>query len=107
MSNPIIRIIYLYLFALVGLIMVTFGGVRLVDVALRTWVFTEVDKQYVYDMPRPVEGDKATTTPALIEVDYAKQQRQRDIVNGLSLIVVGLPLWMYHWRIIKQDNKKG
>ena len=36
---PLIRTIYLYLFALLGLALLTIGGVRFVDMGLKAFVF--------------------------------------------------------------------
>lgn len=33
-------------------------------------------------------------------------QRQRQISENLASIIVGLPLYLYHWTIIKRDAKK-
>ncbi len=32
-------------------------------------------------------------------------QRQREASLNLALILVGLPLYLYHWRIIKRETK--
>ena len=44
-SVPIVRTLYLYLFGLVGLVLLAIGSVRLVDMALRTFVFKQADAQ--------------------------------------------------------------
>ena len=42
---PLIRTLYLYFFALVGLILVTIGGVRFVDMALKAFIFTKAEER--------------------------------------------------------------
>ncbi|OGG95605.1 hypothetical protein A3E04_02655 [Candidatus Kuenenbacteria bacterium RIFCSPHIGHO2_12_FULL_42_14] len=37
---------------------------------------------------------------------YLVQNRQRQASTALSLILVGLPLWLFHWSVIKKDNRK-
>jgi hypothetical protein len=116
MKNPIIRTIYLYLFALIGLAMLVVGTARIIDVGLKAWVFTEADNNEYYE-PRPLVVDqegRATTTsekmelsPKLSKDDFARQQRHRDLASALSTIIVGLPLYMYHWSVIKKDNRKN
>jgi len=32
-----------------------------------------------------------------------RNQRQRDFVSSFSMIMVGLPLYLYHWTIIKKE----
>ncbi|MDP2641114.1 MAG: hypothetical protein Q8P39_01040 [Candidatus Yanofskybacteria bacterium] len=44
-AAPIIRTIYLYLFALVGLVLIIISGVRFIDMALKAFVFTQVEQE--------------------------------------------------------------
>lgn len=39
------------------------------------------------------------------KINYAVQQRHRDASISLSLIVIGLPLYLYHWFIIRKELK--
>lgn len=39
------------------------------------------------------------------EVDPITANRHRDASINLSMILVGLPLYFYHWRIIKKETK--
>jgi len=111
MKNPIIRTIYLYLFALVGLATLVIGTARIINVGLKAWIFTEADRQDYY-YPRPaIEEKTSSSTEELSEmsfkpVDYAKQQQQHDLASAISMIIVGLPLYLYHWSVIKKDNKR-
>ena len=48
---------------------------------------------------------------AKLEADNKKQaeenraaQRQRDLVRDISFIVVGIPLFAYHWRVIRRKE---
>ena len=59
MKNPIIRTIYLYLFALIGLGMLVIGMSMIINLGLKTWIFTKADMQETYySRPVPVEIDK-------------------------------------------------
>lgn len=40
------------------------------------------------------------------KIDYLASRRQRDASSSLAMILVGLPLYLYHWRIIKVETKK-
>lgn len=60
--RSLIRTIYLYLFALVGLALLTTGTVRFVDMGL-------------------------------------------DASINLAMILVGLPLYLYHWQIIGRETR--
>jgi hypothetical protein len=37
---------------------------------------------------------------------YTVRNRQRQASTAFSLIFVGLPLWLFHWAVIKRDLKK-
>lgn len=115
---PLIRRIYLYLFALVGLLLITIGCVRLVSLALKTYVFKQADIYYNYPMAKPVpaalEGEVATSTvqrePTKEEIkEFEEKQRtsnrQREAAESIAFIVVGVPLYLYHWRAIKRDKE--
>ena len=120
---PLIRKIYLYLFALIGLVLITIGCVRLVGLGLKTYIFTKADIYIEYPIAKPirtalvevdkVEGDKAgefeQPTKEEIEEYQNKQQaanRQREAAESLGFIIVGLPLYLYHWSVIKKDKKE-
>ncbi len=120
---PLIRKIYLYLFALIGLVLITIGCVRLVGLGLKTYIFTKADIYIEYPIAKPirtalvevdkVEGDKAgefeQPTKEEIEEYQNKQQtanRQREAAESLAFIIVGLPLYLYHWSMIKKDKKE-
>lgn len=114
---PLIRKIYLYLFALIGLVLITIGCVRLVGLGLKTYIFTKADIYYEYPMTRPkiapIEGEKPEEfqqpTKEELEEYQNKQQtsnRQREAAESLAFIIVGLPLYLYHWSVIKKDKKE-
>jgi hypothetical protein len=135
-TNPVIRTIYLYLFALLGLVLIIIGSVRFLDMALKTFVFKQADedRRINYRMPEiyltKEIGEKIgteTTEVALTEdevlqinrcissyddwketrdnVDPIASQKQRDASISLSMMLVGLPLYLYHWGVIKKDKK--
>ena len=109
MKYPIIRTIYLYLFALVGLIMLIVGAVKLVDLGLRVFILTEADNQELFRsfpvVERLLDGTTTTTKKELAQdkEDFRKQQRQRDLASALASIIIGLPLYLYHWKTIQKD----
>ncbi len=108
MKTKTVRIIYLYLFSLVGLVMVVIGSARLVDLALRTWIFTEADKDYSYIAPVPVYPPDATSTKEVVErVDYTTRKRHRDLSSSLAQIIIGFPLYLYHWRLVKREHEEN
>jgi hypothetical protein len=40
------------------------------------------------------------------KIDYLASQRQRDASSSLAMILVGLPLYLYHWRLIRKETKE-
>lgn len=103
-----IRLIYLYLFSFVGLMTVVIGSVRLVDLGMKVFIFPESDK-YEYAMPVTPEGEKGQPDEKIMKENAARDQkrnRERDLSNSLAIIVVGLPLYIYHWKTIQKENKK-
>lgn len=110
-KDSIIRTIYLYIFALLGLALIIIGSVRFLDMGLKIYVFTKADQELRYDyrVPPPKiegEGDVAECPELISNDDYITSRRHRDASINLSLILVGLPLYLYHWGIIKRESKE-
>lgn len=128
---PLIRTIYLYLFTIIGLVLVVIGGVRFVDMGLKTFVFTKAEVDQDYDrmkvMPYPIERmemmqddeELSETEKEMMrqmvedyrqqseeEINYLTIRRHRDASINLAMILVGLPLYLYHWRIIRKETKE-
>ncbi len=143
MKNPVIRTIYLYLFALIGLAMLVIGTSMIINLGLKAWIFTQADRQDNYmERPAPIYlkdldlqaieelklcSDKCELTTLqkeqidnwLVDYDtwknnikdynsdlYVKRNRQRQASTAISLILVGLPLWLFHWFVIRKDLRR-
>ena len=101
-----IRLVYLYLFAAVGLITVIFGTVRMVDLGLKTFVFKDVDKYEVYPTKPMVDG-QVLESPEVIQQRQDREttrNRERQLVEALSMLIVGIPIYLYHWKKIQNGN---
>ncbi len=103
-----IRLVYLYLFSFVGLLTVVIGSVRMVDLALKVLVFTEADR-YEYTVPmKPAEpGAPDESEIRKQALRDQSRTRQRDFTGAFAMIAVGLPLYLYHWRVIQKENKRS
>lgn len=114
-----IRNIYLYLVSFVALMMLVFSTADIVNIILRTYVFTKADQYEFYGPTAPCpaikspDGKVASDTPDCAAIDQQNRksaadsqaaQRQRDIVRDISMILVGIPLFAFHWRIIKRKE---
>lgn len=40
------------------------------------------------------------------KIDYLASRRQKDASINLAMIIVGLPLYLYHWLIIRKETKE-
>lgn len=104
-----IRLVYLYLFSLVGLIVVVIGSVRLVDLGLKVYVFGGADKYEFYSGPQVAtpEGEKFDFKEQQIIQDRETiRQRQRQLSEAIAMIAVGLPLYLYHWKTVQRENRE-
>ncbi|MGB0757237.1 MAG: hypothetical protein ACPGO5_02150 [Patescibacteria group bacterium] len=41
------------------------------------------------------------------QTDFQKRRRQQQASTALSMIIVGVPLYLYHWATIKRDRRRG
>lgn len=101
----IIRLVYLYLFAAVGLITVIVGTVKMVDLGLKTFVFPNVDKYEIYST-KPIDG-QIVESPEVIQQRQereTKRNRERELSGSLAMLMVGLPVYLYHWKTIQHGN---
>jgi len=137
-KHSLIRTIYLYLFALIGLILLVIGTVNFINMALKAYVFTKAEEQEkIYDMRPPLpynlekverltedDGDSGELTEDeldsirdwLVEyeewqeeesrIDSVVSRRHREASTNLSMIIVGLPLFLYHWAVIRRETNR-
>lgn len=116
-KGTIIKNIYLYLVSFVALMMLIFSTANMIDIALRTFIFTKADFDYYYG-PVACQPPEATTTPGAKPVDCIPReeekkrseeqrsaQRQRDLVRDISMILVATPVFAYHWRLIRKKEE--
>lgn len=99
-----LRLLYLYLFSFVGLIVVVMGSIRLVTLGLNVYIFKGAD-QYSFSRPVLVEGEKENTNWIDEQKIELIRQRQREFSSSFAMLVIGLPLYLYHWKLIKKENK--
>lgn len=102
-----IRVLYLYLFSFVGLLIVVIGSISLIDLGLKTFVLKDASlyKTYVDQVAAP---DKVPSV-SQEELDrraeeQANRDRQMQLANAIAMITVGTPLYMYHWKKIQKEK---
>src|SRR5690606_14271172 len=99
-----LRLLYLYQFSFVGLLILVFGSIRLIDLGLKIFVFPEADRYEIY--APPLEDGKTQESQAEMEARQDREltrRRQQELSSTLAMIVVGLPLYLYHWRTIQKE----
>ncbi len=142
MTHLSIRTIYFYLFALLGLILLVIGLVRLVNLGLKVYIFTKADQEIYMHKPAPpvptINGElkyedieevaKICKDDSNVNLEYRQflnnwlsdyrawksnttnikeiitAQRQREAASALAFIIIGLPLYFYHWKTIRKEN---
>lgn len=112
MKNLLIAKIYLYSFAFLGLVLVVFGLVRILDLGLKVYVFKQADNFASYSVGLPEKMAAPGATFSAQEKDDLKKeqetaqrknmegQRQSTASNSLAMVLVGSPLFFYHWKKI-------
>ncbi|KKM08772.1 hypothetical protein SY88_21920 [Clostridiales bacterium PH28_bin88] len=106
-----IRTIYLYLVSFVTLMMIIFGTVQLIQSAV---AFVYPPPAY-YPGPADIKMRMANEKlePEVIEEQVRFEQerqeqqikydRARRVAESFSLLLVALPIYLYHWRRIQRD----
>lgn len=100
-----LRLLYLYLFSFVGLLITVIGGIRIVDLGIKSYIFPEADTYEIYPMSK-IEGEPTQTREELVAQQKrdTTRNRQRELSGSASMIIVGLPLYLYHWNTIKKEK---
>lgn len=126
-TRNIIQTIYLYLFSLVGLVLIVIASVNLINLGLKTWVFKQADRPVVYPeypmarmnlenpekplsmteetQPQITDEQKAQYEKERMEYEKANttRERQRDASIAIAMLLVGIPLFLYHWRKVQNQ----
>lgn len=115
MKNAI-RQIYFYTATLIFLIMSVVALISLLNLGLKTYVFTKADTAYdgcAITAPSAPGGEmrppspEALTQQALCEQDRITQreaQRQDTLVQYLSMLVVAAPLFFLHFKWVQKER---
>lgn len=115
-KSELIRKIYLYLASFIGLILIVIGTVRLVDLGLKVYVFKDADT-YVY-YPGDIRTKPDGTTVELTseekeemkkqqeeaQIKQTASQRQREASSSVAMLLVGLPVFFYHWKVVGKEK---
>ncbi len=120
-KSGVIRNIYLYLVSFVALMMIIFSTADLINIALKTYIFPKADDYYSYYEPicTPAAPTDATSTAnvkgetCISKEEQEKRskeqlvrQRQNSLVRDISMILVAVPVFAYHWMIIRKKENE-
>lgn len=113
--NLTLRKSFLYIFATVGLVLMIIAGVSLIDLGLKTYVFTKADNYCYNQIPVMPVPDKTgnVSQPTQAEQDAQKKQceeqrtsnKQSQASQAIAMAIIGLPLYLYHWSRIRKENQ--
>lgn len=111
-----IRQLYFYVVTLIGLLMVVFPTADLINQGLKTWVFPAAEETEFGPYPRPIAGPDGSVVEteeqagARIkqEEGFARRQRasqkQRNVIRDISFLLVGIPLFLFHFRVVQREK---
>ena len=103
-----LRLLYLYLFSFVGLLVVVIGSINLVNIGLKTFVFKNADSFEAYPVAlvkTDVEPQPSMEEQQAWQERENQRQKERDLTQAIAMIVVGAPLYFYHWKTIQKEEK--
>lgn len=130
-KTKLIRTIYLYVASLVSLIFLAVGTGTILNTVLKAYVFPKAEKggflrcnqqPPVYALDKNALTEVATTDQKMkldnLLKDYEQwkkdnaegecysQERQNNVVNALTMMIIALPIYLFHWRLIKKDKEE-
>jgi hypothetical protein len=119
MKNNLIRSLYFYAVSIIALFMVAYSLIDLLNIGLKTWVFTDAGHSSYECIARTSDTVKPGITdpyigPTQEECDRQNEQnrrnelrnRQSSAVRDLSMLAVSLPLFLFHFRIVQKEWKE-
>lgn len=90
-----IKEVFLWLSTLIGLVLLIVGGVGILNLGLRAWVFTKADSiACAYIQPVPVKGQPDPVRQLKDCQDQQTAQKQNDAAQDVALILVGAPVFL-------------
>src|SRR3989304_9548239 len=90
-----IRLLYLYLFSFIGLLIAVIGSIQIVDLAIKVYVFKGADR---YDNPmvskidpagkEVILTDKEKEEQKIVQETETARQRKRQVSNSLAMLLI-------------------
>lgn len=118
--------VYLYLFSMLGLVLVVIGAVGLLNLGLKNTIFS-YDDPWMSQPPLPYFSkidtlsscdDLSSEDRVLIDRwlreyeswestssrNYKSSQNNESAARNLALLLVGFPLFLFHWRLVRRKD---
>jgi hypothetical protein len=111
--NLTLRKSFLYIFATVGLVISIIGGISLINLGLKAYVFKKADNYCYTSRAMITDKDGNANQPSQAQIDQEmkncqEQQsasKQSQAANAIAMLIVGLPLYGYNWMVIRKENQ--
>ncbi len=102
-GGSIILRIYFTLVSFVTLMMLVFSVSDLVNIALKSFVFTKADTGYPTYCDLQYQTQEQCDQQKVQSSDQAVVEKQQSAVRDISLLLVAAPLFWLHWRMVYRD----
>jgi hypothetical protein len=111
-----VRQLYLYAVCGIALIVMIVSSIGLVNLVLEEYVFDvkgwdEINKDYWECTEEQLEfsdfdslEDCKAHQDEVSGLERANNQK-RDLANYISALIVALPLYLYHWKVVRKEKK--
>ncbi len=118
-QNTALRSLYLYASAFIGLITIIIAGSSLVSLTLKATIFTKADSLSIPSMDEDCSPERIKNTPGLTAATCEKRaveskksreynvaaNRSGELASNLSFLIVGIPLFAYHFKVAQHERK--
>ncbi len=106
--------------SLISLVILVIAGIMLINMGLKTFVFTKADDSYYYparpycEQVKNPDGSMVALAPECTdpnweekerqtEKDRRSAQKQSDAAQSLAMIIVAAPVFLYHWKLARKE----
>lgn len=133
-TKEVIRPVYFYIASLVGLVMIIIFGSMLINLILKSYIFTQANDTDGRQLSRGVSTISSTATESVTNcatacnfndqtVEFASRyaqdwadwetadltsgQRQSQASNNIAFLLVAIPLFWYHWSSVRRESRES
>jgi hypothetical protein len=127
-KTKLIKTVYLYLVAAVSLLFVAIGSGILLNTGLKFYLFPDAEKKSYFECSNPpptssipsregaTDEQKAQLDALLKDYENWKENsmgekcikpaRQNKLVDAITMVIIALPICLFHWRLIKKEKEE-